>query len=172
MGGVAAWGGRWMQALMCPTSRLLACTYWLTPCAPPAVCLLCSFGPIDGLQLGELLGRGAFGRVYRGRWKGAVVAVKVVDHRVQVRGGRCSGGVGRLQAEVASLREHAGGCASGDWLPLRLSPATHDCATAGEDAGPVTRAAAQHERQPPQCSANTQGAWLCDTCLVCQAATV
>ena len=41
------------------------------------------FGPIDGVQLGELLGRGAFGRVYRGRWKGAVVAVKVIDHRVQ-----------------------------------------------------------------------------------------
>ncbi|PSC72637.1 kinase [Micractinium conductrix] len=40
------------------------------------------FGPIDGVQLGELLGRGAFGRVYRGRWKGAIVAVKVIDHRV------------------------------------------------------------------------------------------
>lgn len=40
------------------------------------------FGSIDGVQLGELLGRGAFGRVYRGRWKGAVVAVKVIDHRV------------------------------------------------------------------------------------------
>ncbi|KAL4418911.1 hypothetical protein ABPG77_003701, partial [Micractinium sp. CCAP 211/92] len=39
-------------------------------------------GPIDGVQLGELLGRGAFGRVYRGRWKGAIVAVKVIDHRV------------------------------------------------------------------------------------------
>lgn len=42
------------------------------------------FGPIDGVQLGELLGRGAFGRVYRGRWKGAVVAVKVIDHRVSL----------------------------------------------------------------------------------------
>jgi hypothetical protein len=107
------------------------------------------FGPIDGVQLGELLGRGAFGRVYKGalptllpgavavcwrllaggclrrllgaagacmnrlpqqqgamcrlpplpdaacptlpaclclpagRWKGAIVAVKVIDHRVQ-----------------------------------------------------------------------------------------
>ncbi|PRW55899.1 kinase [Chlorella sorokiniana] len=41
------------------------------------------FGPIEGLQLGELLGRGAFGKVYRGRWKGAIVAVKVIDHRVQ-----------------------------------------------------------------------------------------
>ncbi|KAL4457609.1 hypothetical protein ABPG75_012474 [Micractinium tetrahymenae] len=40
------------------------------------------FGPIDGVQLGELLGRGAYGRVYRGRWKGAIVAVKVIDHRV------------------------------------------------------------------------------------------
>ena len=32
--------------------------------------------PFDDLQLGPLLGRGAFGRVYRGTWKGASVAVK------------------------------------------------------------------------------------------------
>ncbi|BDA49709.1 probable LIM domain-containing serine/threonine-protein ki at C-terminar half [Coccomyxa sp. Obi] len=35
---------------------------------------------IDGLELGELLGRGSFGRVYKGRWRGALVAVKVVAH--------------------------------------------------------------------------------------------
>ncbi|KAL4434239.1 hypothetical protein ABPG75_000680 [Micractinium tetrahymenae] len=40
------------------------------------------FGVIDGLDIAELLGRGAFGKVYRGRWNGAVVAVKVVEHRV------------------------------------------------------------------------------------------
>lgn len=42
----------------------------------PACPWSCSFGPIDGVQLGELLGRGSYGRVYKGRWRGAIVAVK------------------------------------------------------------------------------------------------
>ena len=40
------------------------------------------FGLIDGLEVGELLGRGSYGRVYKGRWNGALVAIKVVEHRV------------------------------------------------------------------------------------------
>ncbi|GAB4814999.1 hypothetical protein N2152v2_002045 [Parachlorella kessleri] len=40
------------------------------------------FGVIDGLEVGELLGRGSYGRVYKGRWNGALVAIKVVEHRV------------------------------------------------------------------------------------------
>ncbi|KAL4434240.1 hypothetical protein ABPG75_000681 [Micractinium tetrahymenae] len=40
------------------------------------------FGLIEGLEVAELLGRGGYGRVYKGRWNGAVVAVKVVEHRV------------------------------------------------------------------------------------------
>ena len=36
-----------------------------------------STGPFDGLLLGSLLGRGSFGRVYRGLWKGQLVGVKV-----------------------------------------------------------------------------------------------
>ncbi|PSC76682.1 kinase [Micractinium conductrix] len=40
------------------------------------------FGMIEGLEIGELLGRGAYGKVYKGRWQGAIVAVKVVEHRV------------------------------------------------------------------------------------------
>ena len=42
----------------------------------------CRFGVIDGLEVGELLGRGSYGRVYKGRWSGALVAIKVVEHRV------------------------------------------------------------------------------------------
>lgn len=36
---------------------------------------------MEGLELGELIGRGGYGRVYRGRWKGVLVAVKIVEHR-------------------------------------------------------------------------------------------
>ena len=36
-----------------------------------------SSGPFEGLLLGSLVGRGSFGRVYRGLWKGQVVGVKV-----------------------------------------------------------------------------------------------
>ncbi|CAL8464410.1 g3945 [Coccomyxa elongata] len=35
---------------------------------------------IGGLELGEMLGRGSFGKVYKGRWRGAIVAVKIVAH--------------------------------------------------------------------------------------------
>lgn len=33
--------------------------------------------PFDDLDLGPLLGKGSFGRVYRGHWEGNPVAVKV-----------------------------------------------------------------------------------------------
>lgn len=36
-----------------------------------------STGPFEGLLLGVLLGKGSFGRVYRGLWKGQLVGVKV-----------------------------------------------------------------------------------------------
>ncbi|KAL4423975.1 hypothetical protein ABPG75_001276 [Micractinium tetrahymenae] len=39
-------------------------------------------GAIEGLQLGAVLGRGAFGHVHKGRWKGSQVAVKIVPIHV------------------------------------------------------------------------------------------
>ena len=36
-----------------------------------------STGPFEGLLMGVLLGRGSFGRVHRGLWKGQLVGVKV-----------------------------------------------------------------------------------------------
>eukprot|EP00208_Stichococcus_sp_RCC1054_P001625 CAMPEP_0206147012 /NCGR_PEP_ID=MMETSP1473-20131121/32126_1 /ASSEMBLY_ACC=CAM_ASM_001109 /TAXON_ID=1461547 /ORGANISM="Stichococcus sp, Strain RCC1054" /LENGTH=1059 /DNA_ID=CAMNT_0053543779 /DNA_START=733 /DNA_END=3909 /DNA_ORIENTATION=+ len=34
---------------------------------------------LDGVEVGPMLGRGSYGRVYRGRWHGAMVAIKVID---------------------------------------------------------------------------------------------
>ena len=33
--------------------------------------------PVEGIELGPLLGRGSYGRVYLGRWNGQEVAIKV-----------------------------------------------------------------------------------------------
>jgi len=33
--------------------------------------------PVEGVELGPLLGRGSYGRVYLGRWNGQEVAIKV-----------------------------------------------------------------------------------------------
>ncbi|KAL3147321.1 hypothetical protein ABBQ32_002806 [Trebouxia sp. C0010 RCD-2024] len=45
-----------------------------------------STGPFEGLLLGSLVGKGSFGRVYRGLWKGQLVGVKVIRdiHRLKL----------------------------------------------------------------------------------------
>ena len=40
------------------------------------------FGSLEGLELGALIGRGAHGRIYKGSFRGSLVAVKVVEHTV------------------------------------------------------------------------------------------
>lgn len=34
-------------------------------------------GGLEGIELGPKVGGGSFGRVFKGRWKGALVAIKV-----------------------------------------------------------------------------------------------
>lgn len=37
-------------------------------------------GEMHGLSFEEVIGRGGFATVYRGRWKGAYVAIKLIEH--------------------------------------------------------------------------------------------
>jgi len=54
---------------------------------------------VGDIELGPLLGRGSFGRVYKARWKGTIVAIKVIDAEDAARGG---GGGGAGDANVAA----------------------------------------------------------------------
>ncbi len=47
--------------------------------------------PFDDLDLGPLLGKGSFGRVYRGHWEGNPVAVKVRSLGFRVRAAHSQG---------------------------------------------------------------------------------
>ena len=42
--------------------------------------------PFDDVRLGPMLGRGAFGRVYRGTWNTSPVAIKVMEHTANADG--------------------------------------------------------------------------------------
>ncbi|CAL5227539.1 g10528 [Coccomyxa viridis] len=41
---------------------------------------------VDNLELGAPLGRGSYGKVYKGKWKGVTVAVKIVEHSAETEG--------------------------------------------------------------------------------------
>ena len=47
---------------------------------------------VGDIELGPLLGRGSYGRVYKARWKGTIVAIKVIDAEEAARGGGVAGG--------------------------------------------------------------------------------
>eukprot|EP00883_Tetradesmus_obliquus_P005433 jgi/Sobl393_1/1585/SZX64196.1 len=47
---------------------------------------------LKDLRIGPLLGRGSYGRVYKGRWNGVSVAVKIIEHSERAPGTASSGG--------------------------------------------------------------------------------
>ncbi|WIA31940.1 hypothetical protein OEZ86_002799 [Tetradesmus obliquus] len=47
---------------------------------------------LKDLRIGPLLGRGSYGRVYKGRWNGVSVAVKIIEHSERSPGTASSGG--------------------------------------------------------------------------------
>ena len=65
---------------------------------PPAAAQQPSWDPLADVEVGLLIGQGAYGRVYRGMWAGSPVAVKVIPH-VGPAGGPGPAGVrGALEA--------------------------------------------------------------------------
>ncbi|KAK9807645.1 hypothetical protein WJX72_005215 [[Myrmecia] bisecta] len=61
-------------------------------------------GPFgDDVVLGPMLGQGGYGRVYRGRWQGSVVAVKIIESMLK------EGSAGPKQVEATVETQLAGG---------------------------------------------------------------
>ena len=80
-------------------------------------------GPFEDVQLGPLLGQGSFGRVYRGVWQGAAVAIKVmgefglvnVQGRQAGQGRLCGPGCARLGHAWAAAAAHVNWGCCGAW---------------------------------------------------------
>lgn len=50
------------------------------PIRQPSFHLMSTSEPFSDVKLGPMLGKGAFGRVFRGSWSGKLVAVKVIEY--------------------------------------------------------------------------------------------
>jgi len=115
-------------------------------------------GGLEGIELGPLLGRGSYGRVFKGRWKGVLVAIKVVEHNMSgsamvVEGARES----LLAASVAhpnvvacfkivtvALQRSSGSQTDADGFPMGTSQDGKSVAGDGSTiASVITSAAAQ-----------------------------
>lgn len=78
--------------------------------------------PLREVEVGSLLGRGAFGAVFRGRWSGREVAVKVLNLQSGVEAGDLRESFQReLQLLVACNHPHIVRRASGLGPALSLS---------------------------------------------------
>ncbi len=64
--------------------------------------------PVQGLQLGALLGTGSFGSVYAGHWYGTPVAIKVIDQdikQLQAAGAQMEAILGTSHASHTHMNE-------------------------------------------------------------------
>ena len=93
-------------------------------------------GAASILQIKELIGRGAFGSVYKATWKGLPAAVKVGCHRKMGLAPPLSSIIallnrqGQVGAKPYACMNHLPGChellmISMAWLQLRFMPAGH-----------------------------------------------
>ncbi|KAK9916182.1 hypothetical protein WJX75_009766 [Coccomyxa subellipsoidea] len=77
-----------------PPSQAPGAKYFFVTVRPGCAAAAASAGkrqlPFEGLRLGPQLGKGSYGKVYRGTWQGKRVAVKVVDdaEKVQMQDGK------------------------------------------------------------------------------------
>lgn len=56
--------------------------------------------PFEGLEVGECIGQGSYATVYKGKWKGSVVAIKQIDLKTMGRGEDLTTKFGEFRREV------------------------------------------------------------------------
>ena len=84
------------------------------------------------VEVGPLLGRGSFGRVYKGRWNSSLVAIKVVDHLASgASDGRLAAQEQRIAREalLSTSLSHPSARARPLVAPTLLSTALHSIPT-------------------------------------------
>lgn len=72
----------------------------------PAFLLVENNDPFGDIKLGQLLGRGSYGRVYRARWNGTLVAVKLLEWVDQVDEGVTGGTKETMEALMSTQLSH------------------------------------------------------------------